>query len=160
MSCHVTVSVMALLSIDTNSMRNSRPSEAISLSASQEMPRLLWNPKVHYRVHERPPLDPILSQMNPVHTSHHVFLRSVIELPSVYACISQVISFLHALRFKLCVNIRVPEEGELLRRSHPPLFDHREEFTFLFVTLLNSYYLITEITSQHLISSLFRNIRR
>jgi hypothetical protein len=56
--------------------------EADSHSADQEIPHVLCNPKVHYRVHKTRPLVPILRQMTPAHTTCPIYFLFILLLVS------------------------------------------------------------------------------
>jgi hypothetical protein len=99
--------------------------QLIVRSANQEIPRLLWNPKVHYGVHKRPLPAPILSQMNRVHTLQTCFykIHFNIILPST------------SRSFELCLPFRLSNQNFVRISylylaqympcpSHPPSFYH------------------------------------
>ena len=93
----------------THSMVQIPSWEANWFAASQEIPRISWNPKVHYRTHKRPPPVSILGQPNPIHkpTSHLLEIHSNTIHPSTprspqwsphpYAPHAQPISFFSIL---------------------------------------------------------------
>ena len=64
------------------SMQQSHSWEANCFSASQEIPRILWDPKVQYRNHKCPLPVPILNQLDPVHNPRPTSWSSISILSS------------------------------------------------------------------------------
>jgi hypothetical protein len=80
---------MVLADLRTYSMEQSPSWEANPFSVRQEIPRILWNPKVHYRIHKCPPPVPILSQLDRIHvpTSHLLKIHlNIIHPPTPGSC--------------------------------------------------------------------------
>jgi hypothetical protein len=74
-------------------MEQSPSWEANSHSACQEIPRLLWKPKIHHRVNDNPGIVPILNHINPIHTLQLYFHKIRFNITLSSTLISSVSLF-------------------------------------------------------------------
>ena len=109
----------------TYSTEHSPSWEANRFSPSQEIPRILWNPKVNYRIHKCPPPVPTLSQIDLVHSpkSHFLKINPNVSLQSSPG----TSKWPPSLRFPLrnpAYTSPLPHTCYMLRPYHSSRFDH------------------------------------
>jgi hypothetical protein len=97
--------------------------EAVYCAATQELPSILWNMKVHYRVHKSPSLVSILSQIDPVHTTPD-YLRSILILSTHLRLRLPSGPFPSGFPTNILYAFLFPHSCYMPCPSHPPWFDH------------------------------------
>ena len=96
------------------------PSEANSSSPNQEIPQILWNLKIHDRVHNSVPLALTLSQINPVHSVRFYFFKTHFNIILPY---TPWFPTRYSFPIKPPYTFR-PNACYMLRQYNPPWSDH------------------------------------
>ena len=86
-------------------MEQSPSLESHRFSASQEIPRILWKPNVHYRIHKCPPPVPVMSHTDPAHTPTPYFLKIHLNIIVPSTLGSKVVSFPQVSPPKPCIHL-------------------------------------------------------
>jgi hypothetical protein len=132
-------------------MKLSPSGDAASCAATQEFPNILWNLKVHYRVHKSPPLARILRQINLVHTASSYLSNihfNIIHPPSGFFLSGFPTNILHEFLFSR-TSCYIPYP------SHPLLLDH-SNYVIKYVTLSLSLWLYSPLDLGSFVSFLIQ----
>jgi hypothetical protein len=83
--------------------REQTPVREANTSSARQESDLSRNPKIHYLVHKRLLLEPVIKQVCPVHTLTRISLRSILISPPHICPGVQMVSFLYVFRLVFCV---------------------------------------------------------
>ena len=100
---------------------------SIKSLTSKEIPRILCYPKVHHRIHQRPPPVPILNQISPVHASPFYFLKRIILNYIILSSTSKSSKWFLSLRSLHQTPIYISTVSHtcyMVRPSHSSWFPH------------------------------------
>ena len=90
----------------THPMEQNPSSEANRFSPSQELPRILWNPKVCYSIHKCPSPVPFSNSQRSSPYPHIPLPEDLSQYyPPIYIWVFQVVSFPRVFPLKPCINL-------------------------------------------------------
>jgi hypothetical protein len=141
------VNFTSLVGSLTHALMELSPSwEAANCAATQELPSILWNPKVHYRVHKSPPL--VISWAKWISSYLSKIHFNIVHAPTSWSS-QWSLSFWFSHQYPICIPLR-HNSCYMPCSSHPPWLDH-SNYTWRRETSYEAYYVVLWWDISHIV---------